>query len=806
MAIRTSSAQTISLLRHHTVGFMLLILMLTVLLPINHANGSPNHQTVALEQNTTEINLAKHIAVFEDPDQDNDISRIQHEKSFRTNTQETPNFGYSHSDWWVRFHLKNNTHNQWYLLVDQPVGGDIELFALHEDTKSPITTQPLFERLDQHRTPAWKLNLPRNKAFTFYLRANNGQAILRMPIKILSADTFITHSSQQYMFFMLIFSGLLVLALYNITLFFRLKEISYLSLVLLITNMEMVFFRDSNLFSALSFLHRTDTWYYPLLLFSSLIIIFHYWRAINKDSNERLDITLKYIQLASLIMMPFAIIMPGILKFSCWFIVIITPFLLLMVTQTAIAGHRLTRSAYWAAVTFSISIVFYVLPHTGYTGWQSLPIASIYIGQTGFLLAMLLLSINQAERSQLLREQAESERAANKAKDEFLTTLSHELRTPLNVFINSGELLKNTPLSSTQQDYLEKQEKASHHLLQLVDELLDLSRMKSSSAQAVNKPFYLPEALREIHQMLHIQTEKKDVILRVEASDAPQAHLLGDRKALTQVLINLLGNAIKYTERGAVTLKVTPTDTKPNKQYIRLQFEVLDTGIGIAKEHQARLFQPFYQVDAGRTRQYGGFGLGLTISDKLVKKMGGNLKLHSIPGEGSCFYFTLEFPVQHITPLSNEANSIAANKPHHSPCPLQGIRVLLVDDDELNRFFGRKLLHSQGAEVVLAGSGQQAIMQLHQQVPDVVLMDVSMPGMNGYDTTRAIRSHARFQKLPVIALTAHAISGERERCMVAGMDDLITKPFKLKQLTETIIRYHSKQTTADKTEALLTST
>ncbi|MEZ5451521.1 MAG: ATP-binding protein [Thiothrix sp.] len=738
------------------------------------------------EQQSAEIiDLPPYLHVLEDPAQQLSITEISapgQAQLFAVNTREALNFGYTRSNWWLRFDVNIQSGKTWYLEVDQPVGGDIELFILpkNKDISRDNAAPPLFKRLEDYRTPAWRLNLPPGETFSVYLQANNGQAILRLPLRLMTADAFITHGNRQYLFFMLVFAGLSVLGVYNLSLLFSLRESSYLSLVIFIAGMQIIFFRDSNLFPASAFLSDTRTWYYPTFILLTMAAAFNYWRSLNTNGNAKLEILLKWLQRGTLIIAPVAHLTPNIVQLACLLLLSVNPVLLLFITQTALGGHRLTRSTYWAGTSAGLALSIYVLPHSG---WSVLPVSSVYIGQAGFLLAILLLSINQADRSRLLREQAENERAANQAKDEFLTTMSHELRTPLNIVTGIGELLRQTPLSAQQQDYLGKQEKATRHLLHLVDELLDLSRMQGEPPEPVNAPFRLSELLAELEQLFNVQAAQKGLDLQIDANRCPQAILLGDAKRLQQVLINLLGNAVKYTDTGRVTLTVAPLDTV-NGQNLSLRFEVADTGIGIPADKQPHLFKPFYQVNSSRNRQYGGSGLGLAISHKLVSCMGGELKLHSSPGTGSRFFFTQDFPLQQADMPAGRGDTQADPPPENT---LRGIRILLVDDDEINRFVGKKLLASRGAEILLAEGGSQAIRQVTQKTPDVVLMDISMPGIDGYETTRRIRAaDPRFRNLPIIALTAHAIDGERERCLAAGMNDLVTKPFALDTLVACI--------------------
>ncbi len=391
------------------------------------------------------------------------------------------------------------------------------------------------------------------------------------------------------------------------------------------------------------------------------------------------------------------------------------------------------------------------------------------------LVSLTLLSLSQAEQTRLEREQAGRIVASNKAKDEFLTTMSHELRTPMNAVVSAGKLLKTTPLSSTQQGSVDRLEISSQHMLALINDILDLARIDSTLLSLENIPFHLDGLLQQTEQLLSDQAGEKGLALVVNNQFSLQdKQLIGDPTRLKQILINLISNAIKFTSKGLITVNIAIE--RSNKNKVDLLFAVNDTGIGLSAKQQPLLFQPFSQADNSIARKYGGSGLGLAISYKLVKRMGGKLQLKSTLGKGSCFYFTLNFPLQD-SPLKNEPD--VAEESQRS---IAGAHILLVDDDDLNLFFGQALLETLDIHVTTAKSGMVAIQKLQQQDFDLVLMDVSMPEMDGYEATRRIRREKQLFQLPIIALTAHVTAGEKERCLAVGMNDYVSKPFELEHL------------------------
>ena len=762
----------------YIVWFVLLMLLAEV--------GSASVTSpVLLDGQAEQVNVAPYLGIFEDPSGQLGIRELatpDYTNQFTPNTQETAYFGYSHSNWWVRFNLAISSQATWYLVLDQPLVGDVELFALPVNGKVMDNTQPLFSRLASYRTPVWRLNLPPGETFSFYLKANNGQSIVRLPLKLMTSDAFVSHSTGDYMFFMLVFAGLWVLVVYNLFLLFFLKEMSYLSLVLFISVMQIQLYRDSNLFPPLVFLNNPNSWFFSASVIVILALAFHYWRFINQNANVALERLLKWLQRGMIVLFPIVGLIPDSPQWINLGLLVLLPVLLVMFTQTVMMGHRLTSSTYLAVLTFVCSMGFYAVARTGWI--PEYVDSSTYVGHVGTLFAILLLSINQADRSRLLREQAERAEAASQAKDAFLTTISHELRTPMHAILGIGELLKRMANSSEQRDYLHKLETTSRHMLGVVNDILDLAQLGNDSLlKQEAKPFCLDTLLLELEEMFSVSAAQKNLSLSVHPLTQPCPTLLGDAKRLKQVLVNLLGNAIKYTDEGQVSLRCMLTEVI-EKPMMTVCFEVVDTGIGVPVEQQAYLFQPFYQVDNSRARQRGGSGLGLAISHKLVAGLGGKLNFVSTLSEGSRFFFTLMLPIATLEPAPAELVALPS---------LQGIRILLVDDDEINCLLGKTLLEAKGWNVRVAGSGQEALHQMRQHAFDQVLMDVSMPGMDGYETTRRIRADKHYQHLiPIIGLTAHAIAGERERCLAAGMDDYLSKPFDIDDLVSVVQRFTNR--------------
>jgi signal transduction histidine kinase/CheY-like chemotaxis protein/HPt (histidine-containing phosphotransfer) domain-containing protein len=398
-----------------------------------------------------------------------------------------------------------------------------------------------------------------------------------------------------------------------------------------------------------------------------------------------------------------------------------------------------------------------------------------FVASLGNLAAAKLLQLRLAEelrRKQDLERELRAAEAAAQAKSEFLAHMSHEIRTPMNAVLGFAHIALGEPQTPKAADCLRKIDQSGRSLVAIINDILDLSKIEAGRLELEVISFRLSGVLQHVTDLLSQIAEEKGLLLEAVQDPAISDALLGDPLRLEQVLINLLGNAIKFTNRGEIRLRVELLESAEGRQ--RLRFAVQDTGIGLAPDQIEKLFSAFTQADPSTTRRYGGTGLGLSISRHLVELMGGSIQVESLPEVGSTFSFTVWFPIASpaavretlaVPPWDEDAAQVRA-----------GGQVLLVEDNVINQRMAEILLEDAGLQVDLARNGAEAIERVDSKIYDVVLMDVEMPDMDGYEATRRIRAQERHRDLPIIALTAHALASHRNLCLAAGMNDCLTKP------------------------------
>ncbi|MGC1305873.1 MAG: ATP-binding protein [Phormidesmis sp.] len=373
---------------------------------------------------------------------------------------------------------------------------------------------------------------------------------------------------------------------------------------------------------------------------------------------------------------------------------------------------------------------------------------------------------------------AQAANSANQAKSEFLANMSHEIRTPMNLILGTSQLLQRTPLNERQQNLLAVLRRNGNTLLTLINDVLDLSKLEAQELRIEAKSFDFSEMLTTLTANFVPSIEEKGLSLRLNVSDALPATVVADSFRLQQILRNLLSNAIKFTAQGHIELKVEPAESQTQAEKVCIRFSVSDSGIGIAADEQARLFEPFVQADTSSTRRYGGTGLGLTISRRLVELMQGEIGVESALGSGSTFWFVIPITLGNRR-TDRPTPSAAIDRPPARDRAHSAVRLLVAEDNTDNRDLVLMLLKDLDyLTIETVSNGLEVLEKTASNAYDLILMDCQMPEVDGYDATRQLRQQASpNREVPVIALTANAMRGDREKCLAVGMNDYISKPF-----------------------------
>jgi signal transduction histidine kinase/ActR/RegA family two-component response regulator len=449
----------------------------------------------------------------------------------------------------------------------------------------------------------------------------------------------------------------------------------------------------------------------------------------------------------------------------------------------------LGRDYYRLQMRFASDLTILRLP-SRFSNWQVVSLFGVLAGIAGAV-ALWIVALRRAVAAQTteIRVLLKKAHASSRLKSEFLANMSHEIRTPLNGILGMQALALATALDADQRDCVDSAQRSAELLLSVLNDILDFSKIEANRIDLILKRFSPAELLRHSAGSLAACAGEKGLAIRIDVDAAVPESVVGDPGRVRQVLLNLIGNAIKFTETGQVSLAAAVDSERPDggrEDLLDLRFSVVDTGIGIPGEQQARVFEAFHQLDGSSTRRYGGTGLGLAISARLAELMGGRIWLESAPGKGSAFHFTVR--VQRPAP---ETRRQTPNQPLAGGAASgqdRTVRVLLVEDNLVNQKLFVRLIEKLGHQVSVAANGREALTMHAAGRFDVVLMDVQMPEMDGLEATREIRRRERRSgaHTPILGLTAHAMKGDKERCLEAGMDSYLAKPVRVDELAEAI--------------------
>jgi two-component system, sensor histidine kinase LadS len=711
--------------------------------------------------------------------------------SFKAASGKVVNHGFDPAPYWYRVRLHNQEagpagNGLWLLEFAYPLLDQIDLYVLRSnglvDRYATGDRRLPDARQIEHRNLVLPLELAAGESATLYLRVQTESTHL-LNLRLWAPAEFAVKTSSENLWFGVYFGLMLGLALYNFFILLAVRDVAYVYHVLYILSMAALQL-DLHGFSR-QYLWAGPDWpnfSVPVVVASGLLFSILFSRTLLQTRqhsrplhwllNAGLLLQIPCFGLAFLA--PYSVSMP----FNTLAAAAVALILVVAGTGMLLKGLRAARlyllgwSIYLAAVVLRALEGYGVLPPSLLTDH------GIQVGSAAVvtLLSLALadrINSERSEREKLARERAVAE-AATAAKGEFLATMSHEIRTPMNAVIGLTQLALKEELPERGRDYLNRIERASRTLLGIINDILDFSKIEAGRLVLEDVPFRLDQVVEDLRSVVGVRAAEKGLRFSCQIAPETPLSLTGDALRLSQILLNLSSNAVKFTEQGSVSVSLM--SVRQDGGQVRLRGEVSDTGIGMSKDQMEKLFQDFSQADAGISRRFGGTGLGLAISRRLVEAMGGRIEVRSEPARGSNFGFEVDVRLA-PAPVVVTTRAEAAVR-------LDGRRILVVDDIPTNQLIVREMLQSAGARIDTAANGAEAVDAARAIPYDLVLMDVQMPVMDGLEATRRIRQ--RDADLPVLAMTANVLQQDREACEAAGMNGFVSKPVDEQQLLATV--------------------
>ncbi|CBL46046.1 sensor histidine kinase/response regulator [gamma proteobacterium HdN1] len=793
-----------------------IFLAFLLLFPFFASGSTESDHQITLTSDTQSAAVGTRFEFLTDPSNRLNLAQVRDlEWKSHFSASKTPNFSFSYDTIWLHFTLATqNAPSTWimdianpqldrvdvYLIQQGQVGAEEKIVHLFDgDTITP-ELRPALER-----GLSFPLSLERNQVYDVYISTYSNTTLL-LPITFSQPSEYKTYTLHSQTLLSGIYGCIAGLLLYNLVLGYITRDTSYYLYVHYVA--AALFFQlalsgigSQLLWGDMPWMQQKNL---PLSMgyanFAAAIFVIKFLDLRGKS--KWACKSLMAFGVAGLATAVSCVVLPeqitvhflqGLTFFGCLLILTIT----FVEVKKGKPSARIFGFAWLPLLLGTIVTVLY------YRGFLPRNLLIEQSQAIGVVMEMVLLSLALAKRIEILQrtqfeahaalEKAEQEtriaRHNMRAKSNFLAMMSHEIRTPMNGVIGISELLSHTQLDSAQQRYVSTIRNSGEALLRLVNDILDFSKLEARKLTLEDIPFHLPEMLQECVDILTPKIQGSAVDLRLQISNKLPKMVNGDPTRLRQIILNLGGNALKFTRKGHVTIAVSFQDEnfQPHQSNddLLLRFTVSDTGIGLTEEQIQRLFQPFQQAEISTARQFGGTGLGLVICKDLAELMGGSIGVHSISGEGATFWFTARLSASTCAKVD-----IAADTAHENSLPA-GLRIMVADDNRVNQLVLSGLLHKLGVDVLQVDNGEEVIRsaEVQHDTLDLILMDCEMPIMSGFEATRLLReqeSKHHWPRLPIIALTGHSEEDIVEQCRECGMDAVLTKPVTLQQLHHAI--------------------
>jgi len=755
-----------------------------------------------LTDDTRFLEPGKTQEVFEDPGKNLTIHDVRLAKFQHVNSR-FASAGISASAWWIRFRFENRSDMEdWLLQESFPLIEDLQVFVVSDDrvVNSWVTgiRFPYSQRFLDHRTFLFRTGFEKNKTYTIYARFVT-QPSLNMPLILWRPEAFASFASKEDILMGIFFGILLVMSVYNLFLFFSVKDISYLYYTLYCISGGL--FMASQLGYAYQYLWPDSTWLAlrANAILNGLFLLFttvFCTRFLGFRKNSPILFRIAAVIFFSAIAITVgSIFLPyqSIAEVRIFMTIPASVLFLFGGGMLAIRGQRHAVLFVIAYSVFFIGALVYSLRTLAFLNFSYLATYSLQVGSA---IELVIMSIALADRINLLRLEREKAEFSNRMKSEFLAIMSHEIRTPMSGVIGLTSILGKTELKEDQREILHLIQRSGGALMKIINDILDLSRLDADKVLLDESVFDLREIFTDTMDLLKPAAQEKDLGFLLELDASLPAKVKGDPARLRQVLLNLIGNALKFTETGSILIAVKRIYGRD----LRILVSISDTGIGIAPEKLEYLFEPFSQVDVSISRNYGGTGLGLAISKKLVNTMGGTIGVESRPGAGSRFFLELPFmeafeskaasaaPDTEVADgdvLREEIDRDGSEIPLSQKYPQ---KILVAEDDYVNSMIIQKFLEELGYSTDSVTNGLQALEKAKSNKYTIVFMDVQMPLLDGLEATKILKETLGEQCPVIIATTANATEEDLRRCLASGMDGTLVKPFSIDSLRRILVK------------------